>query len=368
LGKYYGSADERNLRVVFNERVLHPFQPYITEATANQIEYFETVFDWESPISSSNQIWMWKELLSMVSMVASMVLLVPLAGFLLRNIPYFSVIMHPLPPAQPRPRGKGLWVFWGLFALSATIACFSYIPMTELSKILFKDASTRVMTWFFPQRMNNGVMLWAVFNGTIGFVLFFLTYHFFGKKNGISPEMWGARVSWRELWRTALLALCVFLGYYLLLFTVYYFFHVDYRFLFMGVRPFQPVLVFLSLMYVPFFFIFFLSNSLRMNGAMRLEGQPEWRSMLLGGVANSLGLMLIVLVQYATFALTGTVYWTDGWLYINLLFGVVPMMFVLPYFNRFFFRMTGRIYLGPMVTCLVFIMILLSNTVCYTPL
>jgi hypothetical protein len=75
-----------------------------------------------------------------------------------------------------------------------------------------------------------------------------------------------------------------------------------------------------------------------------------------------------VIVQYATFAWTGTVKWTDGWLYINLLFGVVPMMFVLPYFNRFFFRLTGRIYLGPMTTCLVFITILLTNTVCYLPL
>ena len=53
---------------------------------------------------------------------------------------------------------------------------------------------------------------------------------------------------------------------------------------------------------------------------------------------------------------------------MNLLFAVVPMMFVLPYFNRYFFRMTGRIYLGPMVTCLVFIMILLTNTVSYLPL
>jgi len=90
--------------------------------------------------------------------------------------------------------------------------------------------------------------------------------------------------------------------------------------------------------------------------------------MLLGGFANSLGLLLIVVIQYLTFALSGTVYWTDGWLYVNLLFAVVPMMFVLPYFNRYFFRMTGRIYLGPMVTCLVFVMILISNTVIYLPL
>ncbi len=53
---------------------------------------------------------------------------------------------------------------------------------------------------------------------------------------------------------------------------------------------------------------------------------------------------------------------------MNLLFAVVPMMFVLPYFNRCFFRMTGRRYLGPLTTCLIFVMILLSNTVCCLPL
>lgn len=94
--------------------------------------------------------------------------------------------------------------------------------------------------------------------------------------------------------------------------------------------------------------------------------QPPARSSLVH--ANSLGLLFIVAVQYATLAMTGTVHWTEGWLYINLLFAVVPIMFVLPFFHRIFFRMTGRIYLGPMVTCMIFIMILISNTVCYIPL
>jgi hypothetical protein len=160
----------------------------------------------------------------------------------------------------------------------------------------------------------------------------------------------------------------LFAAFYALLNVVYAVFHVDYRFLFLGVRVFQPALLLLMPVYAPVFFVFFLSNSLRVNAAMRFAGQPEWRSMLLAGLGNSLGLIFILLAQYATFALTGTVRWTDGWLYINLLFAVVPMMFVLPYFNRFFFRQTGRIYLGPMTTCLIFIMILLSNTVCYLPL
>ena len=259
-------------------------------------------------------------------------------------------------------------IFWSFFAISALVACFSYIPMAELSKKLFVAASTRQQTWFFPQRMNNAVMLWAILNGLLGYALFWFSYRFHGRENGVRPEMWGASITRGQLARTFWMALTLFACYYLLVFAVYFFFHVDYNFLFMGVRVFRPEMFILLCMYAPLFFIFFLSNSLRVNGAMRVEGDPEWKSMLLAGIANSLGLLLIVVVQYVTFAATGTVYWTDGWLYVNLLFAVVPMMFVLPYFNRWFFRVTGRIYLGPMVTCLIFVMVLISNTVFYLPL
>jgi hypothetical protein len=121
-------------------------------------------------------------------------------------------------------------------------------------------------------------------------------------------------------------------------------------------------------MYFPFFFVFFFSNSLRVNGAMRFDGQQEWISRLVAGFANSAGLFLIIIIQYAVFAATGTVYWTTNWLSVNLLFGIVPIMFILPYFNRIFFQMTGRIYLGPIITCLIFIMILTTNTVIYLPI
>jgi hypothetical protein len=367
LGHYYGDASRRTLRVVHNERVLHPFQPYIVEATANQIDYFERAFGLDFRLSSRDQVWYWKELLGVIALVASLVALVPLARILLR-IPAFRPLVHPLPPAAPRPQGIGRLLFWVLFVLAAVIACFSYIPMAELSQKLFVKASTRQLTWFFPQRMNNAVMLWAILNGLVGFLLFWLSYRLYGRSRGIRPAMWGVEMTGGEMLRTASLALTLFASYFLLLFAAYWMFHVDYRFLFMGVRVFQPELLALLAMYVPFFFVFFLSNSLRINGAMRFEGQAEWKGMLLGGFANSLGLLMIVVIQYVTFALTGTVYWTDGWLYVNLLFAVVPMMFVLPYFNRYFFRMTGRIYLGPMVTCLVFVMILISNTVIYIPL
>ncbi|MDJ0909175.1 MAG: hypothetical protein QNI99_08265 [Woeseiaceae bacterium] len=367
LGRYYGDLDDRTFRVVYNERILHPFQPYMAEAMANQITYFEHVFDMESELDPYDQIWHWKELLGVIALIAALVSIVP-AGQLLLRTRWFSDLVKPVPEPLPRPSGKGRVVFWSTFTIGALIACFTYIPMAELSQKLFVAASTRQLTWFFPQRMNNAVMLWAVLNGTVGFLMFWASYRLFGRQHGITPAFWGTSISLAELGRTLALALSLFAFFFLVLAVNYWVWHVDYRFLFMGVRMFEAKLLLLLAMYMPFFFVFFLSNSLRINGAMRFEGQSEARSMLLGGVANSLGLMLIVVVQYVTFAATGTVYWTDGWLYVNLLFGVVPMMFVLPYFNRYFFRMTGRIYLGPMVTCLIFVMILITNTVIYLPL
>ncbi len=365
LDHEYGESSLRNLRVVHNEPVLHPFQPYSTIATTHQLEFFNKVFGLQGALPGKNQIWFWKELTSLCAFAASMVGLVPLTRILLTEIPFFHPLLHTVPEAQPRPRGKARWIFWVLFLTGALFACFSYIPLTELSQKLFVEATGRQQTWFFPQRMNNGVMLWALANGFVGFSLFFLGLKLQGKP--IGREALGLDIQRGEIFRALLLALVVFFSFFGLLFVIYTLFHVDYRFLFLGVRLFQPPLLLLMLVYAPFFFVFFASNSIRANLSLRFSDTPQWRSLLLAGIGNSLGLLLILLVQYATFAMTGTVRWTEGWLYVNLLFAIVPTMFILPYFHRYFYLMTGRTLVGPMITCLIFIMILLSNTVCYLP-
>ena len=367
LGKYYGDLQNNTLRVIFNEKLLHPFQPYNAEATANQLSYFDYVFNEPIPLDNYNQIWQWKELFTLINMIVGFLLIIPLTRNLLQ-IKFFSSIVKPVPPALPKQSQQGKIVFWSVFVIGATIACVTFIPMVDIAKVLFPEAANRELTWFFPQRMNNSVMLWAVLNGSVGFILFFLSYSLFGKKHGVTMSSWGANISFSDLARTFLLGILVFLIYYIILYSVYFLFHIDYRFLFMGVRIFQPEMLLVLAMYFPFFFIFFFSNSLRVNGAMRFEGQSEAISRLIAGFANSAGLFLIIIIQYTVFAATGTVYWTTNWLSVNLLFGIVPIMFILPYFNRIFFQMTGRIYLGPIITCLIFIMILTTNTVIYLPI
>ena len=367
LGKYYGKVENQTSRVIFNEPVLHPFQPYNFEATSNQLDYFEKVFGAPNKIDTNNQIWHWKELLTLINMVLALVMLIPIAKLFL-NLKIFRSINKEVPDALPRQSKKGRLIFWSVFFLSAAVACISFIPMVEVAKIFFEDAANRKLTWYFPQRMNNSVMLWAAFNGTIGILIFLFSYETFGKNHGVKKDSWGLKINIMDLIKTFVLSLIIFSTFYLFLYLNYFLFHVDYRFWFMGVRIFQPEMLLVLMMYFPLFFIFFFSNSLRVNGAMRFKDQPEWLSILIACFANSLGLIFIIIIQYVTYFETGTVFWTDNWLSVNLLFGIVPMMFILPIFNRAFFKITGRSYLGPLVTCLVFIMILSTNTVIYLPL
>ena len=46
----------------------------------------------------------------------------------------------------------------------------------------------------------------------------------------------------------------------------------------------------------------------------------------------------------------------------------IPMRFVLPYLNRWFSRLTGRVYPWPVVMCLVFVMMMPTSNACYIPL
>ena len=367
LGKYYGERSNNTLRVIFNEELLHPFQPYNKVATKNQLDYFDKVFGTPIPINSKDQIWQYKEFFTLINMIVSLLMLIPISKLFL-NLNFFKEIVKDVPASLPEQTSESKIIFWVVFFLSAFIACISFIPMVDVAKILFYESANRELTWFFPQRMNNSVMLWAAFNGSIGLAIFFISYYFFGRHHGVSTNSWGLQINRVELLKTIILGLSIFICYYLILYCVYYLFHVDYRFWFMGVRIFQPEMLLVLVMYFPLFFIFFFSNSLRVNGSMRFKNQSEWKSRLIAGFANSFGLMMIIIIQYVTFAWTGTVFWTTNWLSVNLLFGIVPMMFILPYFNRIFFQLTGRVYLGPIVTCLIFIMILSTNTVVYLPL
>lgn len=363
----YGDPGDRTYRIANNDRTIHPFQPMSPAAVGGLMDFFTTTLDWHTDVSSGNQTWFVKEAFNLISLVGGLVMLLPLSRLLLR-IPALHSAAQPVPAPQARQTGAGKVIFWGTLAVSAAVACVTFIPLSNATEFVFPDATHSINTWFFPARMVNGVLLWSLFNGLFGLALFFGTHWLHGRRRGASAATWGLRIGRRDLGKTLLLGFLLVTCFYVVLSVIYGLFHSDFRFLVVAARPLSARWFWVSLMYIVLLFVFFFSNSLRVNGSMRVAGQKKWVSYLLAALANSVGLAAIFVIQYVTFFATGTVFWTDDWLYVNMLQSVLPMMVILPLFNRAFFTITGRVWLGPIVTVSIFALMALGGSVIYVPL
>jgi hypothetical protein len=194
IDKVYGDPGQRTMRVVHNTRMVHPLMPYDTRHIANVVDFFAGAFGLQPAIPSSDQTWPLKEMFTLMALVGAFLFLVPFATLLLKT-PVFSALVHPIPPALPAPGRNGKIMFWLRFVLTALVACFLFIPMARATLVLFPEASGRTPTWWFPQRINNAILLWAVANGLIGLAVFFLGYRLHGRKQGVNPEMWGLGIT-----------------------------------------------------------------------------------------------------------------------------------------------------------------------------
>lgn len=120
--------------------------------------------------------------------------------------------------------------------------------------------------------------------------------------------------------------------------------------------------------------IFYLSNAIRVNGSIAKEGWKEWKVMVVSALANSLGLAFILLINYFCYFTTGSPFYgyadggTEVWLYVNMVFALVTMMFILPIFNRIFYKKTGSVYVGALICAAIFVTMTITASVSYIPM
>lgn len=391
VGKGYGNRYALTYVQLNNETCLHAFQPYDKETLAHLVSFFDyTLMDVRDQnlgiqgprLDPYDQAWWFKEIGCLIMLASGFAATLALAGLLLQT-PFFKPIVKPVPSRTAEQSLRGKVIFWAVFAISASIACVLYMVCVKASVTWFPEASSGNQTWLFPQRFTNAVMMWAVANGLIGTALFFLAWalerwldlRFSGKtaesvKASYMLKLEGARTSWGEMGRTLLLAAILVAFFYGLDYLCYLIFHVDMRFMFLSARvTFNPGVIVSVLMYLPFFFIFYLSNSLRVNCSMRPSNWSEGASKLIAVLGNTLGLVAILFIEYVPFIRSGTIGYTSTvgpqWLFVNLLFSIIPLMAALPLLNRHFFNKTGRIYLGPLVACVIFIAMTGGSTTIY---
>ncbi len=407
IGVDYGNPYTHSYAVINNEKCLHALQPYDSATLTHMVAFFGYVFEnydengtTQRGLKDSSHSWLFKEIGGGMVIVGGFTFIMALFLLLLKT-KLFKSLKKEMPDRTGDQKVKGRIFFWVAFVAGAVIAYFLYMVAVQKSVEWFPDASGSVQTWKFPQRFTNAIMIWAVANGLIGIAIFFLTWgieyaidYCWAKKlssivirrdaNGetfsvstkedvhksYKSKLDPVKLKGSDFWKTPLLAAILILSFFAIDGLCYAIFHVDMRFFFISARftlNFKAILA--MAMYLPFFFIFYMSNSLRVNCSMRPSNWPEWLSKVIAVLGNTLGLVALLIVQYAPFGSTGMVGFRGEvgpqWLFVNMLFSIIPMMAALPLFNRWFFNKSGRAWIGAMVICAIFIIMTGSGTTIY---
>lgn len=369
-GKFYGDASNGTLRAAYHEAEIHPWNHFSKPTARNMINFFYAAFQMDNPIDVNNQVWLAKELFNGLGLLGMILLICPLCALFL-ELPFFSKLKNAEPaklPALTTPKSKAF--FWGGWTISWLVSWASLFPVSLLAKKIFpvNITSNAVTARLFSQNITNGILLWALFNAIVGVILFIVSYRMNGKEGGVTPEMWGLKISFADCCRTLLLALCVYFAFYGVVYLSDKIFNTDYRLWILAIKTVEPSVILRALRYALLFFPFYLVNSLLTNAGNRVDGQNETLNVIICGLGNVLGILIPTIIQYTTLFATGKVAYTDWNFPLLQATGLIIWLFMAAFVARRCFKMTGKIWLGAMVNCMIIVSIGCFNTMQHVPL
>jgi hypothetical protein len=311
-----------------------------------------------------------KEIFGFITLLGTMVTMVPLTNLLLTT-KFFAPVAQPMPNRYfPTKR-----TWWRIATINAIIGGVLYPLTTQYGAILGP-----IENWFakeegglgpFKMEMANGVAAFFAANAIVAFILF-LSWYRDAKKEGVTLYDMGvtygesdSKMDWGILGKTVLVGVILFLWMYLFSGLFQMTLDLDFRFAWPYMRLFS------SGQRVGYFFMYLIPALLffLINGGIFLYGQArqkeyetpaktQWMWWLKVVYAMVTGLFFIWCFQYLpwffggegpgfetiTFFMMDLSQFTSMW--PLMLFVYIPEFIILFWFHTWFFRRTGKIYLG----------------------
>jgi len=415
----YGSFGDGSARRQTLIGTVHPGVTHNRKAVAEAVTWMNLALNNGSTdepwIDAGKQIFMWKEVLTLLALLCSLASLIPLTNLLLASSAFADVSnpvyqttsapvvekqavivrrgpgvkglpIYPVPTRMPGTTEAQLPTSSDEAAFQAALQRNRPYVASERSWRKYAWANNLIAGLTFPiltglggyllaslipglsMIIANGVATWFLGNALI-YLLFFTIWYRRNrhKRNvtmfnmGLSFHPEGMVLDWRILGRTVLLA-GVLLGWlYLLVFLSQRIVGIEFRFLWPFMREFSLPRFGYFWIYLPPALLFFL-----LNGGVFLFGQAkqreredaaetQWVWWLKNCLAALSGLFVVWAFQYIPFFLG----FAPGFELIGLplLSGMIPLLLfvylpefaVLLFFLTWFYRRTGKVYLGALV-------------------
>lgn len=350
LGKVYGDYSQGSGRVVYNAATATHGSGavdsnYIKECT----QFFMDTLPLDDTLAAGSQIWQYHAAFSVLGLLSLIALAVTAAVNLAYAEPFRAMTRPAAVPVTELKTGKSKALFVIVTLLVAFCApAVGPFLFSNVGKVFHIGDQAGFSRWFLLGSVGNSVLLMmgtlALVNALV-LVLFMKVIH----KNLKLADI-GGSITFANAVRTVAVAAVSFLMCYVLVCFADAAFTVTFNYNDLTFPPLTLNKFLIVLRYVPFTILFWIFNSLLMNGLNRFKGMREGLNLALCVVCNIIGMFVVCLVYYTVMLNTGAGFGpSSNWkVYMSMLY-MLATVSLGTIVNRRVYIHTGNIYLGPVV-------------------
>lgn len=346
------------IRIIYRPAIIHPWSHFSTLSTYDTIDFFAQTLGAPNPIDPSNQVWTVKEAFNFVGLVGFALFIISFTVLMLFTQFFSSLRAKEVEQPLQANKGGKLW-FWGSLIAVALFSTLAYLPITN------------------PLGMGNAqqsetiaITMWAAVCGVFVILVITLFYNLHAKKQGVTLESRGIKISLRGLGKTVLLAIIVAGVSYAWVFFADYFFKTDFRLWTLAFKAFEPKLLFTSLFpYLLLLLVFFIPASMAANcfNYNQVGGKHSWVNTLIVSLFAGAPAIIMLAIQYGTYFSTNHMAWAASAAGVSSMFIVwlFPLVVVLPAataISRWIYKVTRNPYLPGIINALMVVLFACTNT------
>jgi len=324
-GRIYGDPAAGTARVLYTPVTTHPGDHLSTEAIGDALDWFGKTLRGGTPRPAGDQIWMWKEIGTLIAFAGFTALL--LGAFdLLLGLSYFASLVHP--GAASRERRDGGW--WAAFALTV------FIPVITFYAFMLMGMLGLPPNPVWPQSITNQIMVWAMLNGAITLAV--------NRVLRAGPPRFDTR--WAPSIAIALAVVAIGYGSLVLADRL---FKIDFRFWVVALKPMSQAQFLAFLAYLPAFTAFFLVALRALHANLMVRGDGVIQQYLTGVGAMALGFALFIATEYIPLFVDGRLLLPIEALNAVISIQFLPLMAIVGLVSTFTWRRTNSYAPGALI-------------------
>lgn len=331
IGQVYGDIRQGTARILHTPPVTHPGDHISHTAIGHALDWFARTLDGGTPLPAAEQIWFMKEIGTLLALIGFVALLCGTFNGLLGTASFAVLSTKPHTYAYAT-RNRRWWLTLGL---SATIPVLSFYPFMDWGGQLFGVSA------LLPQGISSQVAFWAVLNGII-FAL-------------MSLAIRADTVSFASrLLPSICISLCTIAVAYSAVLLADFFFQIDFRFWFVGIKAMHLMQFKIMLVYLVPFTAFFLLALRALHGGLSVATDSSARQYASNMFALMGGFFIFLVLQYANLFLNGYLLTPKQPLNTIVMIQFVPLLSIVATVSTYTYRRTAS-YLPGAFICGLFV-------------